>query len=212
MKKLTSVIIALVIILTEAAACAGGWVVPKKNQGGTLICDGPASYERSGSFYAPITAAFCNGQQDKYAFWTQNAEQAAMLAILICEDFKRQNYSDYNACFPYSSLSCVTFNTGNHADRDVHAIYMCGDACLIACYEADSGQVRYWIDRQYPEVEEFVHHYVAKANNGYHQKIYWNMDISMDFPEPVSSYEKAITKWNKYLEQHPELNFSSAGW
>ena len=32
------------------------------------LCAGALAYDRSGSFYAPITASFCSGESDRYAF------------------------------------------------------------------------------------------------------------------------------------------------
>ena len=160
---------------------------------------------RSGSLSAPITAAFCRDQPDKYAYWTQNAEQAALLAVLIAEDMAREKYTDYNYCFPVRDLSCVTFNQGSHVDRDIHVIYMCADAYLIAYYDSDSGNVRYWIDEQMPDINDFVYHYVSAVNNGYHKNVYWNMDYTMDFPEGNAAFSNAMKKWNSYLQQHPEL-------
>ena len=195
MKKAICVILILSVILS---VCSAGLA---------------SSDDRSGTFYAPITAAFCSGQSDKYSYWTQNADQAALLAILIAQDMARENYTDYNYCFPIDYLSCVTFNPGKHADRDIHVIYMCFDAYLIAHYDSDSGNVSYWIDKQIPETDIFIKHYVSSVNNGYHQSIYWNMDYSMTFPEGTAAFSGAMRKWNSYLEQHPELiNTSNIGY
>ena len=177
-----------------------------------FLCAGALAYDRSGSFYAPITASFCSGESDRYAFWTKNAEQAGLLTVLIAQDLMRQNYTDYNYCFPIDTQSCVTYNSGSHSDRDIHVIYMCFDAYLVAYYDADTGMVRYWIDKQNPDVDYFVRNYVSTTNNGYHRNIFWNMDTSMVFPEPTSAFSSAFSKWNRYLEQHPELAFSQIGW
>lgn len=176
------------------------------------LCAGALAYDRSGSFYAPITALFCSGQRDKYAFWTQNAEQAGLLSVLIAQDMMRENYTDYNYCFPIDSQACITYNSGNHSDRDIHVIYMCFDAYLIAHYDADSGTVRYWIDKQMPDSDYFVKHYVSTVNNGYHKYVYWNMDTGSTFLDPTAAFSSACSRWSRYLEQHPELQFSQIGW
>ena len=39
-----------------------------------------------------------------------SSPRMALLAILLAEDFAREDYTGYNSCFPVSSLSCGFMN------------------------------------------------------------------------------------------------------
>jgi len=186
MKKLICFALALAMILVSGASALAG-------------------YERTGTFRTPITAAFSSGQQDKYAFWTGNEEQRALLAILIAEDMIRQDYTDYNACFPVRDLSCVLFNTGAHSDNDIQIYYMCFDAYLLVDFDPEANTASFRIDRQNPDADYFTNSYIAEKNNGHHSTVRLNYTYPADFPEGTSAFSRAMSRWLSYAEQHPEL-------
>ena len=184
MKKTICAILAAVIVLSVNTAALG---------------------ESTGTFSTPITAAFCSGQADRYAFWTGTEEQRALLAILVAEDMCRQDYSAYNACFPVTDLSCVLYNPGAHTDNRIQVYYMCADAYLLVDYYPDTNTASFRIDRQMPDDVYFTEYYIQSRNNGFHQAVQLNYTYPADFPEGTAAFFRAMKQWLRYYEQHPEL-------
>ena len=191
MKKLVCCLLVLVFVVSCSAAALGEWAY--------------------GAFYPSITKAFSGGRGDEYSYWTNDNTQLALLAILLCEDMKREDYSAYNACFPIDYLSGVLYHTGKRPDNTIKVVYACTDAYLAIEYNMDYDTAFYTVDRQIPDYDAFES-YVKRANGGDYSGVWYNY-YPFDFYDPVPAFSTAAQTWSNYLDHHPELNNNlNIGW
>ena len=154
------------------------------------------SLPKQGGYDPVITNTFCENQADVYGYWTDTAENRALLAILLAQDLMRQNYLAYNSSLPYYDMTCVLYHSGKRKDQSICVVYYCFDVWMSITYNAEMKTAFFSIDHTVPEWDQFTN-YVNNLNDGWFSGVYYVYE--------TEAFSSAMSKWNRFKEAHPYL-------